>query len=76
MIITPHKYPFAINDDGLPIHIDNISQENRKQTHYYCYGCGAELFPVLGEKREHHFRHEKDAICDPDKYLHDLPRRQ
>lgn len=74
MIITPHKYPFAINDDGLPIHIDNISQENRKQTHYYCYGCGAELFPVLGEKREHHFRHEKDAICDPDKYLHEFAK--
>lgn len=74
MIITPHKYPYAINEDGLPIHIDKISQENRRQSRYYCYGCGAELFPVLGEKREHHFRHEKDAICDPNKYLHEFAK--
>ena len=69
-----HKYPYAINGDGLPIYIDDVNEENRKSTHYYCYGCGKELFPVLGTKRKHHFRHEKDAICDPNKYLHEFAK--
>lgn len=69
-----HKYPYAINGDGLPIYIDDVNKENRKSTHYHCYGCGKELFPVLGEKRKHHFRHEKDAACDPDKYLHEFAK--
>lgn len=74
MLTTPHKYPFAINDNGKPIYIDDVTQENRRHTHYHCYGCGAELFPVLGDERKHHFRHEKDAICDPDKYLHEYAK--
>lgn len=73
-LITPHKYPFAINDGGKPIYIDDVTPENRRHTHYHCYGCGAELFPVLGDERKHHFRHEKDAICDPDKYLHEYAK--
>lgn len=75
-LITPHKYPFAINDDGKPIYIDDVTPENRRHTHYHCYGCGAELFPVLGDERKHHFRHEKDAICDPDKYLHEYAKAE
>lgn len=70
----PHKYPYAINEDGNPIYIDDITKENRKQTRFFCYGCGAELFPVLGEVKEHHFRHAKDAICDPNKYLHEFAK--
>lgn len=76
MVITPHKYPFAINDDGNPIYIGEVTQENRRHTRYHCYGCGAELFPVLCTKKESHFRHEKDAICDPDKYLHEYAKAQ
>ncbi len=76
MLTTPHKYPFAINDDGKPIFIDDVTQENRRHTHYHCYGCGAELFPVLGGARKHHFRHEKDAICDPNKYLHEYAKAE
>lgn len=76
MNIVSHKYPFAINDDGKPIYIDDVTQENRRHTHYHCYGCGAELFPVLGDERKHHFRHEKDAICDPDKYLHEYAKAE
>lgn len=74
MLIRPHTYPYAIDDDGKPIYIDYVTKENRRQSHYHCYGCGAELFPVLGDVREHHFRHEKDAICDPDKYLHEFAK--
>lgn len=76
MIFKSHKYPFAINDDGKPIYIENVTPESRCHSHYYCYGCGAELFPVLGKVREHHFRHKKDAICDPNKYLHEYAKAE
>ena len=76
MYITPHKYPFAINDDGKPVYIGEITQENRRHTHYHCYGCGAELYPVLCTKKQSHFRHEADAICDPDKYLHEYAKAE
>ena len=70
-----YTYPFAINEDGKPVHIDEITDENRRNL-YKCYGCGAELFPVLGTKRVHHFRHEKDSTCDPDKYLHEFAKAE
>ena len=76
MFITPHKYPFAINDDGKPIYIGEVTQENRRHTHYHCYGCGAELYPVLCTQKQSHFRHEADAICDPDKYLHEYAKAE
>ncbi len=69
-----HTYPYAIGEDGKPISINEITKETRHKSHYFCYGCGAELFPVLGDKKEHHFRHEKDNICDPDKYLHEFAK--
>lgn len=69
-----YTYPYAIGDEGKPISITEITKETRHDSHYYCYGCGAELFPVLGDKREHHFRHEKGSICDPDKYLHEFAK--
>lgn len=69
-----YTYPYAIGDEGKPISITEITKQSRHDSRYYCYGCGAELFPVLGDKREHHFRHEKGSICDPDKYLHEFAK--
>ena len=74
MILTPHTYPYAIDDNGKPIYINQVTQENRRHTHYHCYGCGKELFPVLCTKKESHFRHEKGAFCDPDRYLHEYAK--
>ncbi len=68
------NYPYAKDDNGKPISITEIKKETRHNSHYYCYGCEAELFPVLGNIREHHFRHEKGSICDPDKYLHEFAK--
>lgn len=69
-----YTYPYAIDDNGNPVFINEITKENKSQTHYHCYGCGAELFPVLGDVREHHFRHEKGSVCDPNKYLHEYAK--
>ncbi len=69
-------YKYAINEKGKPVNIENITRENRYDCHYHCYGCGAELFPVIGDIREHHFRHEKGSTCDPNKYLHEFAKAE
>ena len=66
-MITFHN---ATDTDGHIIHIDEVTKENRAE-HYYCVGCGGEMSAVLGDKREHHFRH-KEAHCSWESYLHKL----
>ena len=69
------RYPYAKTDNGNLIGIDQITDYNRRDFRYYCYGCGKELIPVLGSKREHHFRHkENDISCDRNKYLHEFAK--
>ena len=62
------KFHNATGTDGHIIHIDEVTKENRAE-HYYCVGCGGEMSAVLGDKREHHFRH-KEAHCSWESYLH------
>ena len=64
------KFHNATGTDGHIIHIDEVTKENRAE-HYYCVGCGGEMSAVLGDKREHHFRH-KEAHCSWESYLHKL----
>ena len=66
-MITFHN---ATDIDGRIIHIDEVTKDNRAE-HYYCVGCGGEMSAVLGEKRDHHFRH-KEAHCSWESYLHKL----
>lgn len=66
-MITFHN---ATDTDGHIIHIDKVTKDNRAE-HYYCVGCGGEMSAVLGDKREHHFRH-KEAHCSWESYLHKL----
>lgn len=66
-MITFHN---ATDTDGHIIHIDEVTKDNRVE-HYYCVGCGGEMSAVLGDKREHHFRH-KEAHCSWESYLHKL----
>lgn len=75
MSYLTHRYKYAISDAGTPIFIDDITQENRRDTTYTCAGCGRQLFPVLSEKRERHFRHEKESECsDYNRYLHEYAK--
>lgn len=66
-MITFHN---AKDMDDRIVHIDEVTKEN-KSNHYYCIGCGGEMSAVLGNKREHHFRH-KEAHCSWESYLHKL----
>ena len=70
-MITFHN---ATDADGHIIHIDEVTRENRAE-HYYCVGCGEEMSAVLGDKREHHFRH-KEAHCSWESYLHKLGKKR
>lgn len=70
-MITFHN---ATDVDGHIIHIDEVTKENRAE-HYYCVGCGEEMLPVLGEVREHHFRH-KEVHCSWESYLHKLGKKR
>ncbi len=72
-----HKLRCALSESGIPVFIDDITKENKKETTFKCMGCGKRLFPVLGKKREHHFRHEEGAECsDYNRYLHEYAKAE
>ena len=67
------KYHYAKLDSGQIVPITEVTRENRA-THYFCVGCGKEMVAVLGDIREHHFRH-KEAHCSWESYLHKLGKK-
>lgn len=67
------KFHNAINENGKIINISDVTQENRAK-HYTCVGCGKEMSAVLGQVKEHHFRHKGDS-CSWESYLHSLGRK-
>lgn len=69
------SYPYSYSENGTPIHIDKVNDTNRRDIHYYCFGCGQEMIPVLGNKKSHHFKHKCNEVCDPNRYLHELGKR-
>ena len=69
------KYHYAIDQDDHLIHIDEVTSEDRDNNHYHCVGCGEEMSPVLGDIRDHHFRHKK-VHCSRESYLHKLCKRK
>lgn len=72
-----HRYKCALSESGTPVFIGDITKENKKETSYTCMWCGKRLFPVLGKKREHHFRHEEGAECsDYNRYLHEYAKAE
>lgn len=74
--LANNKYPYAISENGKTIYIQEINEENRHNTRYFCFGCGSEVFPVLCKKRRQHFRHSKNSQCDPNRYLHEFAKSQ
>lgn len=64
------KYHYAQLENGQIVPITEVTRENRA-AHYFCVACGDEMEAVLGDKREHHFRHKK-AHCSWESYLHKL----
>lgn len=65
------QYLYAYDINGSLINISDITSEDRKI--YYCPSCGMEMSAVLGNKRDHHFRHKGDA-CSYESYLHKVSK--
>lgn len=65
------KFHSAKDANGKTVHISEVTKDNRAR--YYCIGCAQEMSAVLGDKREHHFRH-KGEHCSWESYLHKLAK--
>lgn len=63
------RHHIAKNKEGVTVDIQDVSEQNRKEG-YYCVVCGNEMIPVLGNEREHHFRHKEKGECNGETYLH------
>lgn len=63
---------YALSDDGSLKNISEVTDAYRKVHNFTCFGCDKHLTAVLGKKRERHFRHAPDCICNPETYLHQL----
>jgi len=64
------KYRFALSEEGSPIDVNSLTEQDRQNYEYL--GCGRTLRPVLGKTRKKHFRHKIDIECSPETYLHKM----
>lgn len=66
------QFEFAIQeDDGKLINISQLETKNRWSHRFLCPHCKEILTPILGPRREHHFRHKVES-CNYNDYLHTL----
>ena len=70
-----NRYRYALCN-GHIISIDDVTKESRKSSKYLCLGCGHEMVAVLGDIREHHFRHKNNESCSNETYLHNLAKKR
>ena len=68
------KYSKAICDGREFVSIHTVEKCGKEGHTYKCPNCGDVLFPILGEIREIHFRHQTKE-CDHDSYLHSIAER-
>jgi len=69
------KYTSAMTAEGVVVSIADVEATPALQAaQLNCLGCGTELFPRLGNERQHHFAHKPDATCKPETYLHKLAK--
>lgn len=60
-----------LDDTNDIITIDDVKMESRHNHKYLCPNCRQEMITVMGEYRQHHFRH-LGTVCDRDSFLHSL----
>ncbi len=67
------KYPFALDETGNLIHIDEAI--NDKNINYHCIECGNIMIIREGKERIKYFAHENDNDnCSHESYLHKLAK--
>ncbi len=73
------RYRYAQSASGETCDILELSRDRpRKKEQFTCFSCRRGLVPVLGVRREKHFRHrfEGEAPCSRETYLHALAKKQ
>lgn len=66
------RYRYALDGNEKIVDIFSLTAADRKD--YECISCGQTLRPVMGEKRQKHFRHQADVVCSQETYLHKLAK--
>ncbi len=71
------KYRYALDSVNSVIDITQLNREKTTNKELYkCLGCDKILIPILGQKRQKHFRHKIDLDCSPETYLHKLAKQK
>ena len=66
-------YRYAFGEDHQLVDVTQLTNKERHHK-YTCISCGKGLVPALGKIRKKHFRHEVEADCDGETYLHRLAK--
>lgn len=69
------KYQYAKDENEKLINIDSLNEENRRNSKFFCIGCGNELIARLGKIKVYHFAHKKVVTCSGETYLHLLGKQ-
>lgn len=69
------KYHNVYDSEGNIVEIKQVTLQNRTSMQFFCIGCDAEMEAVLGQKKQHHFRHKDKGNCSPETYYHRLAKR-
>ncbi|MDX1128221.1 hypothetical protein GOL24_28860 [Sinorhizobium medicae] len=73
------KYRYALTASGETVDILDLSRDRPiSHEHFICFSCKSDLIPVLGLRREKHFRHrfEGTVPCSRETYLHALAKKR
>lgn len=71
------QYRYAKDDKGVLYDIENVTPDIRKNTNFFCVGCGCSMRAGLGKVREHYFAHQNataERLCNQETYLHKLAK--
>ena len=66
------QFRYALCANSKIVDIFDLSTEDRGV--YECAGCLQNVIPVLGEKRQKHFRHKVAHECSAETYLHRMAK--
>ena len=68
------KYPFALDEQGNLVSVNDIDREHRYDHQYTCPQCGRPMLPRLGKKRTKHFYHSENQSCGVESYVHKIAK--
>ena len=70
------KYRYAYDENENIVCIDEVTPETRELHVYKCISCGEILIAKLGDRKNHHFAHKSNVLCDGETYLHKLAKEK